>query len=549
MIQSLIIQNFAIIESCSIDFERGMTVLTGQTGAGKSIIIDAIGQLLGDRSQTSMIRNGQEKAFIEGVFDISNNQEIIGILKDVDFDVEDALVVSKSISIDGKSIIKLNYRTVSLGLLKTIMPKLVDIHSQFETHSLFNPKNHIHLLDDYIQTPMLTLKQEYSNIYKQYKTLLKQKKSLLEEEYSDEQIDFYQAQLDEIKKIDLESIEEDHLYNQKKKIEASFKLKESFDSYQEIMDNQVLNSLKEALSYLDCVDEDPDYSDEYTKIYDYYYSLKESHHNIMNTYSSSEYEYEDLETIQNTLLSLNRLKKKYGYSIESIIESRDDLSNKIEFALKRDTILLNISAQEKDLYQQLSQIAQNMSDLRKKHALTLQTEIEKLLKELHLPNVIFLVDFKEVEATSLGIDHVTFLIQTNVGSQIQQLHKIASGGELSRIMLALKLQTLKYTSTSTIIFDEADSGVSGLVAQSIGSVMKRISKQYQVLCITHLFQVAAYNDHHYFISKDSDETSTHVYVESLNEQRSNEELAKMISGKDITNESLEHVKQIKNNLT
>lgn len=549
MLQSLIIQNFAIIESCSIDFHQGMTVLTGQTGAGKSIIIDAIGQLLGDRSQVSMIKNGEEKAFIEGVFDVSNNKDIKQLLIDNDFDVDDTLIVSKSISIDGKSIIKMNYRTVPLAFLKQLMPKMVDIHSQFETHSLFNPKNHLGLLDQYIHDDLEPLIREYKMLFKKFSILKKEIATLEQEEYSDEQIDFYQAQLDEINAIDIYDINEDELYALKKKMENTLKIQESFLRYEYLMDNQVFTGLKEALSEIDTLEEDVDYQEDYHKLYDLFYTIKDIHSNFTTIYYGQDYDSVDLENISDILRKLNRLKKKYGFSLESIISARDDLVKKIEFASQRESLLDQLQNQFLDIKKEMMHQAQAISLLRKQKALILQSDIELLLKELHLPNVVFMIHFDLVDLNKKGIDAVSFLIQTNVGSKLQPLHKIASGGELSRIMLAIKLQTLKYGTTSTIIFDEADSGVSGEVAQSIGSVMKRISKHYQVLCITHLFQVAAYEDYHYFISKQSDDISTHVKVELLDEQASNEELAKMISGKNITEESLEHVRFIKKNLT
>lgn len=547
MIESLLIKNFAIIDDLQIDFNNNMTVLTGETGAGKSIIIDAIGQLLGERTQLNFIKSGKESALIEGVFDISQNKIILKKLFELGFENDDKLVVSKSFQTDGKTTIKINYRNVSQAILKTIMPSLIDIHSQFETHSLFDEKNHINILDDYIGKKLFELHNEYLTKYHQYKAVLKDYNKAINEELSDEQLEYYKTKLEEIDELDLDSIDEKELEKEKLSLQNYEKINKKITSYQQFMNSSrgVLPNLDSALRELEFLSQYDEYKDAYEKIYDLYYNLIDLDDQIVSTFNDSNFDEYRLNEIQDLIYKLNRLKKKYGPSLESIKESREDLYNKIEAFKNRDIYINQLTNQLATLKQEAIDLSQMLTTLRKEYAEKFTKAIKKELSDLYLSKVEFVVSFDETPLNESGKDKISFMISTNVGQSLRPLSKVASGGELSRIMLAIKILSLQSNATSTIIFDEADTGVSGQVANSIGSKMKKIGLNKQVLCITHLAQVASFANHHYLIKKKSSNDNTTVIINELNYDDSIIELAKMISGEVVTNQSIEHAKTLK----
>ena len=500
MIESLYIENFAIIDQVQIDFQSGMTVLTGETGAGKSIIIDAIGQLIGQRSQPSFVKNGADYAFIEGVF--SSNKEIDKILLDNNFPIDEHLVISKKINRDGKSAIKINYRNSSQLLLKKIMSQIVDIHSQFETHQLFNESYHLKLLDNFIGNELTDLKKEYLTLYQTYKNLNQEYLSLTKEELTDEQLDFYLAQLEEIEELDLENFDEEEFFKERNNLLNYEKNSQHIKNYKALMDSSkgIMDLFKQSLNELS---------------------------------------YLEIDDIKH------KLKRKYGQTIDTIIDFKNSLIEKIELFKNRDQMMENINLKLKETENQLIYYAKKISILRKNKALELEKEVKYILNQMYLQQVQFKFDFQINDFNDNGIDNVKIVVSTNSGQPLQPLQKIASGGELSRIMLAIKAVSQNSKDGGTIIFDEADTGVSGKVAESIGHVIKKISKKQQVICITHLAQVACFANNHLFIEKEQMDNTSKVHVRLLNEKESVYELAKMISGKEITQQSIDHAKKLK----
>ena len=537
MIESLYIENFAIIDQVQIDFQSGMTVLTGETGAGKSIIIDAIGQLIGQRSQPSFVKNGADYAFIEGVF--SSNKEIDKILLDNNFPIDEHLVISKKINRDGKSAIKINYRNSSQLLLKKIMSQIVDIHSQFETHQLFNESYHLKLLDNFIGNELTDLKKEYLTLYQTYKNLNQKYLSLTKEELTDEQLDFYLAQLEEIEELDLENFDEEEFLKERNNLLNYEKNSQHIKNYKALMDlfKQSLNEL----SYLEI----DDVKHNYDQLYDLYYTVDGINQDIYDQFSQSYFSEEHYNEVQETFFKLNKLKRKYGQTIDTIIDFKNSLIEKIELFKNRDQMIENINLKLKETENQLIYYAKKISILRKNKALELEKEVKYILNQMYLQQVQFKFDFQINDFNDNGIDNVKIVVSTNSGQPLQPLQKIASGGELSRIMLAIKAVSQNSKDGGTIIFDEADTGVSGKVAESIGHVMKKISKKQQVICITHLAQVACFANNHLFIEKEQMDNTSKVHVRLLNEKESVYELAKMISGKEITQQSIDHAKKLK----
>lgn len=544
MIESLYIENFAIIDQVQIDFQSGMTVLTGETGAGKSIIIDAIGQLIGQRSQPSFVKNGADYALIEGVF--SSNKEIDKILLDNNFPIDEHLVISKKINHDGKSAIKINYRNSSQLLLKKIMSQIVDIHSQFETHQLFNESYHLKLLDNFIGNELIDLKKEYLTLYQTYKNLNQKYLSLTKEELTDEQLDFYLAQLEEIEELDLENFDEEEFLKERNNLLNYEKNSQHIKNYKALMDSSkgIMDLFKQSLNELSYLEID-DIKHNYDQLYDLYYTVDGINQDIYDQFSQSYFSEERYNEVQDTFFKLNKLKRKYGQTIDAIIDFKNSLIEKIELFKNRDQMIENINLKLKETENQLIYYAKKISILRKNKALELEKEVKYILNQMYLQQVQFKFDFQINDFNDNGIDNVKIVVSTNSGQPLQPLQKIASGGELSRIMLAIKAVSQNSKDGGTIIFDEADTGVSGKVAESIGHVMKKISKKQQVICITHLAQVACFANNHLFIEKEQMDNTSKVHVRLLNEKESVYELAKMISGKEITQQSIDHAKKLK----
>lgn len=544
MIESLYIENFAIIDQVQIDFQSGMTVLTGETGAGKSIIIDAIGQLIGQRSQPSFVKNGADCAFIEGVF--SSNKEIDKILLDNNFPIDEHLVISKKINHDGKSAIKINYRNSSQLLLKKIMSQIVDIHSQFETHQLFNESYHLKLLDNFIGNELIDLKKEYLTLYQTYKNLNQKYLSLTKEELTDEQLDFYLAQLKEIEELDLENFDEEEFLKERNNLLNYEKNSQHIKNYKALMDSSkgIMDLFKQSLNELSYLEID-DIKHNYDQLYDLYYTVDGINQDIYDQFSQSYFSEERYNEVQDTFFKLNKLKRKYGQTIDAIIDFKNSLIEKIKLFKNRDQMIENINLKLKETENQLIYYAKKISILRKNKALELEKEVKYILNQMYLQQVQFKFDFQINDFNDNGIDNVKIVVSTNSGQPLQPLQKIASGGELSRIMLAIKAVSQNSKDGGTIIFDEADTGVSGKVAESIGHVMKKISKKQQVICITHLAQVACFANNHLFIEKEQMDNTSKVHVRLLNEKESVYELAKMISGKEITQQSIDHAKKLK----
>ena len=547
MLESIYIENFAIIDRLEVDFHNHMTVLTGETGAGKSIIIDAIGQLMGNRSQSSFIKADCDECFIEGVFTIGAKSPVLNKLKEYRIDYEDKLVVSKSFNRDNKSIIKINYRNVSKMVLQSIMADLIDIHSQFETHSLFDAENHLIILDEFINQPLKKLFQTYSLAYRTYREINRDYQKALNEELSDEQIEFQPAQLAEINILDIEELDEDELEREKKLLQSYEKTNEQISKYRQYMngDRGALATLSNALSELEELNDNPQYQNTYERMYDLYYNLIDLDDEIINEFNSTNFDEYRLNEIQEVFFKLNRLKRKYGQSIEAIKEAKEDLEMKVAAFNNRETYLNDLKKQLDIAYQETKSIAEQITRLRQSKAKEFTELVTKELKSLYLDKVVFKVDFKLVDFQKNGQDNVEFLISTNAGQTLKPLNKVASGGEMSRIMLAIKILSLSSSSVETIIFDEADTGVSGKVAESIGAKMKYISKQHQVLCITHLAQVAAFAKNHYLIQKSSNDNYTNVKIKELSYDQSINEIAKLISGKEVSQESINHAKKLK----
>lgn len=546
MLKSLMIKNFAIIDEIQIEFKENMSVLTGETGAGKSIIIDAISLLMGARATSFMVKTGSKKAFIEGVFEISMQKSLLTKLEEMGFEVDDELVISREISVEGKSQARLNYRNVPASLLREIAIELADIHSQFETQYLLNDKIHLSLLDQYIGKSMENLLATYTLAYQNYLEKKKNYQTLLETPSDEEQIDFYRSKIDEIDQADLKEGEIEQLEQEKKRMSQFEKLNEKLSSvlYYLQGDKGALDSFYQAEHIFNQLD-DQQLSELQEKLSDAYYTLSDLADEI-SAYKDDlvfdEYRYEE---IQNRLFLIRKLQRQYGYEVNDILKQKEDFEKKVELIENKEAMLIKMAKELENSETAARKIALEIRAKRYEYAKKLEKDILLQLKDLYMENTQFSCAFEQCEKLNEnGLDQMSFMISTNTGQQLHRLSDVASGGELSRLMLGMKCIFTSLEGVSTVIFDEVDTGVSGKVASAIGRKMKEISERIQVICITHLPQVASFATHHLFVYKHVVDQATKTEAKWLDEEQRIYEIAKMLSNDTINDRALENARYL-----
>lgn len=544
MLKSLFISSFVIIDHTQIDFEEGMTALTGETGAGKSIIINALEQLCGARASSSLVRKGSKKAIIEGVFDMNDNIE--EIFDDLNIEADDDIVITKEIYENGRSTIKINYRTVTNSALKQIAPYLLDIHSQYQTQEIFNIKNHLKILEGFIQGKDADLLSQYQEYYNSYKEITQKIKKLEKEDMSDERIEYYQKQYDELKDFEYTDEDIDSLENELKTLKNYESMHEHIKSFNDYMNDRqgALSLMNDALDSLENMNDQEPFTALYEDFYNQYYSIQDTVEHIQDSFDAIDFDEYRFNELQEELFKIHRLQRKYGYSVDNIYKAQSELKEKLNASLNREEILSELNKQKEDTYKKAYRISDQLSDIRKENAILFENKLKKELEDLYLSDAKLHVDFKECNLNDMGKDDVIFTVSMNKGQAYTPLNETASGGEISRLMLAIKTITMSQLGINTIVFDEIDTGVSGKVADAIGMKMHMIAKDNQVICITHLPQVAIHADHHYAIKKSSDEDSTYSDLVVLNEEERIEEIAKMLSGDVITAEAIENAKRL-----
>lgn len=544
MLKSLFISSFVIIDQTTVDFDEGMTALTGETGAGKSIIINALEQLCGARASSSLVRKGSKKAVIEGVFDM--NDSIQKILDELNIDGDDDLIITKEILDNGRSTIKINYRTVTNSALKQVAPYLLDIHSQYQTQEIFNVKNHLKILQSFMNHQDDSLLSEYHKHYFEYKKISQKIKKLEQEDLSDERIEYYQKQYDELKDFEytdeiIDQLEEE--LRMMKNYESMHKYITDFNGA--MSDKQgALNQINDALSALGHMNDTESFSALYDEFYNQYYSMQDIVDRIETAFDSIDFDEYRFNELQEELFTIHRLQRKYGYSVDDIYQAQTELKEKLDAALNREDVLADLNKQKDQAYHEAYQIASKLTSLREEQGLIFVDALEKELKDLYLPDAKLKVDIKECSLSDTGKDDITFMVSMNKGQAFTPLNETASGGEISRLMLAIKTITMNQNQMNTLVFDEIDTGVSGKVADAIGLKMHSISLNNQVLCITHLPQVAIHADHHYAIKKLSHDEETYSTLAVLSEDERIEEIAKMLSGDVVTAEAIDNAKRL-----
>lgn len=544
MLKSLFISSFVIIDQTTVDFEEGMTALTGETGAGKSIIINALEQLCGARASSSLVRKGSKKAVIEGVFDM--NDSIQTILDELNIVADDDLVITKEIMDNGRSTIKINYRTVTNSALKQVAPCLLDIHSQYQTQEIFNVKNHLKILQSFMNHQDDSLLSEYQKHYFEYKKISQKIKKLEQEDLSDERIEYYQKQYDELKDFEYTDEMIDDLEEELKMMKNYESMHGYMNTFNEAMSERqgALSQINEAIGALGHMSDNETFSSLYDEFYNQYYSMQDVVDRIETAFDSIDFDEYRFNELQEELFTIHRLQRKYGYSVDDIYQAQTELKEKLEASLNREDVLAGLNKQKEESYQDAYKVAQKLTALREEQGLLFVETLEKELKDLYLPDAKLKVDIKECNLNDTGKDDITFMVSMNKGQAFTPLNETASGGEISRLMLGIKTITMNQNQMNTLVFDEIDTGVSGKVADAIGQKMHSISLNNQVLCITHLPQVAIHADHHYAIKKLTKDDETFSTLAVLSEDERIEEIAKMLSGDVITPEAIDNAKRL-----
>ena len=551
MLKELSIRNFSIIDELTVEFKQGLTVLTGETGAGKSIIIDAVHILAGGRSSVEFIRHGTKKAELTGLFELpTGDHPIYPKLEEAGIEVEEGTVIlRRDLQDNGKSTCRINNRIVPLTVLREIGGSLIDIHGQHENQELMDERHHISLLDHFAKDQLTDIKATYEEQYAAYRTLKQEVAALsLDEQRIAQKIDLYQFQTKELEQAKLQVAEEDALLDERRRLMNFHKIFERASlAYEAIQaEGSGLDSIGNAMNALDDIASiDEAFKEPSEAVTSSFYALQDAAYQIKNVIDELEFDPERLNEVEQRLAMYQSMKRKYGATVEEILAYYDKIAEELDALLNRDESIQQNEKKLSQMEQSLAKIANELTAIRKDNAVKLSEAIMEQLKVLHMEKATFIVHFNELEQfDSNGQDQVAFYISTNVGEPPKSLPKIASGGELSRMMLALKTIFSSSSGITSIIFDEVDTGVSWRVAQAIAEKISAISSNSQVLCISHLPQVAAMADQHYFIKKEVEHDRTFTTINEIVGEERVEEVSRMMSGAEITETTLKHAREL-----
>lgn len=524
MIHHISIENFAIIENTSIDFEEGLNIITGETGSGKSIVIEAISLALGSRADSAFVRHGAQKAVVQLAGELYGEE----------------IVITREVSAAGKNLCKLNGQLVTLGELSETCRRLADIHGQYDNQSLLNPDNHIKLVDSFHGETIAPLKETYQDAYAAYQDAKSRLNKLLSAEQDNlKKLDFYRFEQSEIENAQLTPGEDESLSERISILQNSEKIFDAVETSYELLssgERDVISSMGTGLHALQGISE---YSKEIQALTeefaDIYYRLEDLSSELRRIRDDVTFSPEELDDSIARISQIDGLKKKYGSTIEEILTYYDTISEELNQIENFDDVKAQLQAETEATYSALSEKAGQLTEARKASAKELESAIERELHDLNFGSAKLSIDFQPSESFGPdGNDNVEFLISTNKGEPLKPLVKIASGGEISRIMLAIKNITGTYDNIPTMIFDEIDAGISGITASIVGRKLYQIAKNHQIICITHLPQIAASGDTHYRIYKEENDSSTFTTVEKLSAAETIDEIARLLGGENIT---------------
>ena len=525
MIEQLSVKDYVLFKSCIIDFKNGMSVITGETGAGKSLLIDAIGYLSGDRIKSNVIRNGKDKAILSMV--LTSNEKVNAILEENGFELDDQVIISRTVLNNNKSTVRINQQITTLSFVRKIVNLLVDIHSQMDTYRLMDTSVQMELLDSYAKT--MGLKASVNEAYVKYSNVLHELETIKSEEFSDAELEFLTAQLDEIENANVQENELDALNDQIHEATSWYKNSEDLSSclYEIDKENGALDSLYTLYKQASKSPILNDYEESFKNLYYSLQSVDEELKHMRDTHSNDSL---DLDSLQSRQYLIKKLYRKYGGSYTSLMESKKSITDKIDRIIHRQDVFDKLEKEKEESFTLYMKLANALSLKRKEVFSQLESKVMEHCKDLMLENARFMISCMEKKPSNNGIDDIEFLVSMNPGQDFSSLSASASGGELSRLMLALKVVFQASNGIETIIFDEIDTGVSGKVALAMGAKMKALSKNYQVLCITHLASVAVYANTHYLVNKRTSASETITSVQELDQDKTIQELAVMTSG-------------------
>lgn len=536
MITTLHIKNIGIIDDLSIELGEGFNVLTGETGAGKTLIIDAINVISGGRFSKEMIRKGENYSFIEMNLYLPENPIAI----------ENNIIVSREIHTNGKNSCKINGRLVTLTELKEFMSNIIDIHGQNDNQKILNSKYHIKYLDNFIGDRIADIKEKYRALYKKHIEIKKELKANLgDDKEKQRKLDLLQYQFDEIDSANLKENEEEELEEQRKIFMNSEKIGKALNQADMSLGEGAIDKINEAIKAVEKIsDLDKKYEDTLCQLKGVYYEVQELSRDISSLNSDMYFDENERNEIEERLDLIFSLKRKYGNSIKEILDYKENVENEIERINNLETYNEELKTELQKLENEMQELALKMHEIRVNVANELNIKINKELADLEMPNARFITNINKTDFNKNGIDEIEFFISTNIGEDSKPLAKIASGGEMSRIMLAIKTVLANTDSTPVLIFDEIDTGISGNAAKSVGEKLKIIGKSHQVLCITHQPSIAAKGDVNFYINKDSQDGRTFTKVRKLSEEEIINEVARIANG-EITEIARKHAIELR----
>ena len=549
MLLEISIKNFAIIESISLNFEKGMTVLTGETGAGKSIIIDAMNMMLGARATTEVIRHGAPKAEIEGLFSIESNRALEDIFDEQGLELSDEIIIRREILQNGRSISRVNGQMVNLSVLRTIGQQLVDIHGQHDQEELMRPHRHIQMLDEFGDTSFFELKEAYQMSFDNYRRMRKQvldiKKNQQEHKARIEMLEFQMA---EIEAANLKAGEDVTLNQERDRLLNHKHIADTLTNAYSMLDNEEFSSLanvRSAMNDMESLEEfDPEYREISSSLSESYYVLEDITKRLESIIDDLDFDGNRLMQVESRLDLIHTITRKYGGSVDDVLEYFAKITDEYNLLTGNNLSSEDMEIELKKLEKNLVDLAGQVAQARHKIAQDLEAEIKQELQDLYMEKAQFQVRFSKGKFSREGNESVEFYISTNPGEDFKPLVKVASGGELSRLMLAIKSAFSRKEGKTSIVFDEVDTGVSGRVAQAIAQKIHKIGQNGQVLAISHLPQVIAIADYQFFIEKISNEHSTVSTVRLLTVEERIEEVAKMLAGENVTEAALTQAREL-----
>ncbi|TAK52896.1 MAG: DNA repair protein RecN [Bacteroidetes bacterium] len=564
MLKSLYIKNYALINELNVEFDKGLTIFTGETGAGKSIIIDALSMILGERADSNVVRKGSDKAVVEGIFDIQQLQKIKNFLLEHEFENSDALILRREISLKSQSRCFINDSPATMSILKQVGDMLVDLHGQHEHQSLLRTETHIEMLDDYCG--LHSNLEEFGKAFSQASSLLNEKKELFaKKQQLEEKRALFEFQVHEINAVNPLVGEEEQLERERNILENSERLAlESNQVYELLYDgeqsaNDTLGQIAKHVDLLRTID---DSFNAAGKEVESARSIIDELATFVREYRAKiEFKPERLEEIRIRLGQISLLKKKYGGTLESVIQHREKAEKELALAENFEAEIARLDKDLSGAKALCSELAQQLSKRREEGAKKLNKSVIQTLGKLGIQSARFetkisrqevaqadhafvTIGKQQFRSSSKGIDDVEFFISTNVGESPKPLSKVASGGEISRVMLSLKMDLAGKDDVPLLIFDEIDVGISGRIAQSVGTAMKELAKRHQVIAITHLPQIAGFADTHYVVEKIEDDKRATTRVRTLNKKERITEVARLMSGEEVTDAGLQSAKEL-----